>query len=329
MGFFKDFSFDTLLAIISCITGIVALFIGGTAYKNCKMQKDLLNDKKKFGDNCEDNSQKAGRDIVNNNGIDNNQLISITNALSTMNSSNFSEALDKAYCKFQEQCDNNLEKIIQKTSEIVAGNKLQIGSYSKLDWIHIYFESAKNSSDEYMQAVWAKVLARELSHPDSFSYKTLDTLKNMSSDDFKLFEKLCSCEVDGFIFSKSTFYDKYDLFYIDYLKLNEQGLLNVKESQRQYRVTKRNSTNILYGDKLIIIGNGTDNDIRIDLSAYPLTSIAKELKTIIDTDYSIQRASEFMNELHNINNNVHISLHKIRNQNGDLVNINPEELYSI
>ena len=40
MEFFQDFNFDTLLALISCIVGIIALFVGGTAYRNCKIQKN-------------------------------------------------------------------------------------------------------------------------------------------------------------------------------------------------------------------------------------------------------------------------------------------------
>ena len=67
--FFQEFNFDTLLALISCIAGVVALFLGGTAYKNCKNIKDSFNDKKEFEDNSQDHSQRAAGDIINNNGI--------------------------------------------------------------------------------------------------------------------------------------------------------------------------------------------------------------------------------------------------------------------
>ena len=48
MGFFQGFNFDTVLAIISCITGIIALFLGYTVYKNCKVNKNTVKQKKKF-----------------------------------------------------------------------------------------------------------------------------------------------------------------------------------------------------------------------------------------------------------------------------------------
>ena len=53
-----------------------------------------------------------------------------------------------------------------------------------------------------MQGIWAKVLAKEMSEPDSFSYKTLDVLKNMTSKDFYLFEKLCSIQFNGCIYKE-------------------------------------------------------------------------------------------------------------------------------
>ena len=42
--FFEPFNFDTLLALISCIAGIVALFVGGKAYKNYKTLNNSFND---------------------------------------------------------------------------------------------------------------------------------------------------------------------------------------------------------------------------------------------------------------------------------------------
>ena len=47
-GFFQGFNFDTLLSLISCATGVVALFLGGAAYNQCRIIKNSFNDKKEF-----------------------------------------------------------------------------------------------------------------------------------------------------------------------------------------------------------------------------------------------------------------------------------------
>ena len=276
-GFFQGFNFDTLLALISCITGVVALFLGSAAYNQCKIIKNSLNDKKKFEDDSQDHSQRAAGDIINNNGISDTQLVTITTALTTMNSTNFSEALDKAYTRFQEQCDENLKNIIDQTKQVIADNRLQISGYTKIDWIHIYLESAKNASDAYMQNVWAKVLARELAHPGSFSYKTLDVLKNMTADDFKLFEKASALCIGDLIISDRKF-NGY-LSWMEKNKLSELGLLSLSETERTYTVSANGNTNMLVASDTLalFLRNNSAAEVSTKFTGHLFTNSAKEL----------------------------------------------------
>ena len=50
-----------------------------------------------------------------------------------------------------------------------------------------------------MRVLWGKILAGEVRKPNSFSLRTLETLRNMSTDDAKLFSKLCgfNCRIGG------------------------------------------------------------------------------------------------------------------------------------
>ena len=276
-SFFQGFNFDTLLALISCIAGVAALFVGGAAYNNCRIIKNSFNDKKKFEDNSQDHSQRAAGDIINNNGISDTQLVTITTALTTMNSTNFSEALDKAYTRFQEQCDENLKNIIDQTKQVITDNRLQISGYTKIDWIHIYLESAKNASDAYMQNVWAKVLAIELAQPGSFSYKTLDVLKNMSAEDYQMYEKLASLTCDGFIF-KSKVLNQY-LPWSNQLRLQEMGLINLDASERTITVSAKNTSQSLVCHKTMVlrIKNDTENELQVKHEVRVITSAANEL----------------------------------------------------
>ena len=149
MVFFQGFNFDTVLAIISCITGIVALFLGGTAYKNCKISKNTIEQKKKFDDGSTDNSITVGGDYNHNEGISETGLLSVMDRMNAMTSASFSTALDEAYTMFQAKCDDNLHIIMDKTEKIIKEQKLNLGGYSKIDWIHVYFELAKNASNTY------------------------------------------------------------------------------------------------------------------------------------------------------------------------------------
>lgn len=104
--FFCGFNLDTLLALISCITGIVALFLGSRAYYNCREIRESSDDKKKFGDGGTDNSQKAAWNIINNNCD--------MNAIATLTSANFSAALNETYKTFELQSEKNLKRIIEE-----------------------------------------------------------------------------------------------------------------------------------------------------------------------------------------------------------------------
>jgi len=307
-----EFSFDTLLALISCITGVVALFVGGSAHKKINNYKKSFNDKKKFADNGVDNSKKAGRDII--------EYSCDANALATLNAANFKASLEQVCDVLEKKTDDNLRRIIEKTNQIIQDNKIELGSYTKIDWINVYLENAKTSSDEYMQNVWAKVLAQELSNPDSFSYKSLDILKNMTSEDFKLFEVLCSVNIDSSLFwsDAKDLYKEYGLIWVKILKLQELGLLHLEASERTYTIEKKSKTSASYGNEYIIVfNNDSDNDIDYKIAVYLFTYSAVELTKVanadIKEDFVVKIAKIFKEKKYN---GLNITLHRTAWNNG-------------
>lgn len=311
MAFFQGFNFDTLLSVISCITGIIALFVGGSAYKMCKINNNNVRSKKKFGDECYDYSITVGGDYCE--GINDKSLDIIMKKMSYMTSESFSVALNGAYTTFQEKCDDNLHKIIDETKRIIEEQKINIAGYTKIDWIHIYFESAKNTSDTYMQEVWAMVLARELSIPNSFSYKTLETLKNMSSEEFKLFEDISTLNVHGAIF-KGEYLKEHGFDWMNLQKLKEYGLISLDDSEITVIIHAGDTTNqILNNEYVILFSNETEDEIEYKLPCYLFTNVAKELMQIVVKITNETIAMDVAQELEKIVKNKKgvLSLHKI------------------
>lgn len=60
-SFFNGFNFDTLLALISCIASVVALFLGGAAYKQCQINKNSFNDSKTINDDVARSFSEGGK----------------------------------------------------------------------------------------------------------------------------------------------------------------------------------------------------------------------------------------------------------------------------
>lgn len=278
-SFFQGFNFDTLLALLSFFTGVIALIVGGVAYKQCQINKNSFNDSKSFNENSQDHSRKAGRDIIINECD--------STALATLTSANFEASLKMVYSQFEKKTTENLHNIINESRKIIEDNKINLGEYTKIDWINIYFESAKHTADSYMQVIWSKLLVKEIEHPGSFSFKTLDVLKSMSGDDFRLFENLCCYQINGTILlGKET---ETVLKWTDQIKLKELGLLNLESSQRWYEVPANglNSIPDMNRKLTIILQNITDQTVKVEHQCYFLTTTAEELLEV--ASYTLNR----------------------------------------
>ena len=318
-SFFQGFNFDTLLALISCIAGVIALFVGGAAYKQCQINKDSFNDEKEFKDSSQDHSQKAGRDIVINQ-CDTSALVDLTAA-------NFESCLKLVYGQLEQKASDNLQKIVSDARRIIEENKINLGTYTKLDWINVYLENAKHTSNIYMQDIWAKVLVKEMSAPGSFSFKTLDILKNMSDEDFRLFESLCSIQInDTILQGKDT---EALIGWINQIKLAEMGLLNLNSSRRWYEVTSQAMNSIPDMERLltIILKNKTEQPVTVEYNCYYLTSAAIELRNIASYTPNNEYFEYMCNTLKKkYEKTVDLSLHRIIYSDGVGYKFSNEEI---
>lgn len=329
MGFFQNFSFDTLLALISCITGVIALFVGGKAYHNYKINKNHYESNKTIDNSGVDNSINIDGNCYSQ-GISEETLLTVVDSMNTLSNNTFHSALNNAYDIFQRKCDENLHRIINETQRIISEQKISISGYSKLDWIHIYFESAKNTSDIFMQQIWAKVLAQELSEPNSFCYKTLDVLKNMSESEFKLFKSLCSASINNGTIVKGDYLDNCGLNWICLQKLREYGVISLNDSQQIISIAaSERITQIINNKFVLLFKNQTNEKINFQFQCYMLTNAATELLRISPVETDEQLAVQIALEIKkSIPDSCIITLHKINYfyDNGEKLNYQNEDL---
>ena len=305
MQFFQGFTLDTLLGGISCILGVIALIIGGKAYKECKIIKAAANDKKEFKDSSSDHSQRAAGDIINNNCD--------VNALTTITSANFSENLQMAINHFEEMSKNNLQQIVGETQRIILENKVDYSQYSKTDWINFYLECAKNTSDQYMQSVWARVFAYELSKPDSFSFLTLNTLRNIPVLEFKQFVQLARLRSGGTILC-SDILKRRGFSWSTLQHLKEHGLISLDDTDIIITVKAKSKELEFIGiSHLLTFKNDSESEVTIKVKCYPLTSAAMELIHIVDEGADDETAIEIAKEYlkGQSDSNLHVFLYRL------------------
>lgn len=78
------------------------------------------------------------------------------------------------------------------------------------DWRTRYFNEIKYISNEEMQKIWSKILVEEIKEPNSFSLRTLDAIKNLSSNDAKQINSIAEYVIssDEHLFIPSFIFDK-------------------------------------------------------------------------------------------------------------------------
>lgn len=212
---------------------------------------------------------------------------------------------------------NNFLQVAKKADEYYSkkNSKEETSSYD-FDWFVRFYEAVGNISDEKMQDIWAKILAGEISHPSSYSLKTLDVLKNISKRDAELFVKVCSCSFSMgnnhvFLPNNDAYIDGHDIKYIDIMKLNEHGLI-FNDGTIGYTVSITKEPRILFinNNLIMTIASASGKEEKATIKQYLFTEVGAELSSIISEKPSDDDFIEFGRKLAE-NKSYKISIHKI------------------
>lgn len=206
----------------------------------------------------------------------------------------------------------NLNSIVSKAIEFIKENEKVTDKPVDSDWINKFINESKEISNEEMQNLWAKILSDEVSRPNSYSLRTLETLKNMNKYDaevFTKFIKLSFDNIDGrYILSDRNLYTKYGLDFSDITLLEEIGLL-----------TRNIVRYIVPGDNRIVSENGyliNINNIsqtRMELNIYDTTTVGFELSRLIEKAHSDEYIKDFINSIkESLGSNVEVYSMKYR-----------------
>lgn len=125
----------------------------------------------------------------------------------------------------------NLEAIIGMADQDLAShpdNSDAEAGEMDLDWFNHYSKYAMGVSSELMQKGWAKILAREIRKPDSFSLRTLNVMSMLSRKEAETIRKIAqyvlfsSDDEDAYILSSKTI---EDVKFSEVLLMTDLGLI--------------------------------------------------------------------------------------------------------
>jgi uncharacterized repeat protein (TIGR03899 family) len=126
----------------------------------------------------------------------------------------------------------NIESITQKAAESLESESEVSDIPINEDWTSRFFDYAEDISSEDMQGLWGRILAGEIKKPKSYSLRTLDILRNLSTEEAEIFIKFGSLAVltsgGSFVLdfnSEELPEEEYQLKFTQRLLLVELGLL--------------------------------------------------------------------------------------------------------
>ena len=227
----------------------------------------------------------------------------------------------------------NFLEVAQKADELFAElDHTDEEQVCDFDWLIRFYEAAGNISNEKMQELWAKILAGEINHPSTFSLRTIDTLKNLSSRDAELFENLCSYSFNTgngyFIPNYNGYLEKCNMRYEDIMTLSEQDLI-YNDGSLVLSIKASTDLNVLcYNKELLMTTQANDTSTQIfKIKQFPFTLVGNEIASLIDITTSNENFIDFANEI-NKNDKVDIGVHKIKKIYNDKVEYDELNLIS-
>jgi len=213
----------------------------------------------------------------------------------------FSEVTDKlleegkmSYLELY-RCNNFLRiaQLADKTlsHETTESTKENQNGYD-FDWFIRFFDAVGYISNQEMQQLWAKVLAGEIINHGLFSFRTLETLRNLNQNEAKLFQiisKLVLTEQTGikFILSMSDdtavdINEAYGIGRQELIILEDCGLLNSLRNDNRISLNVHPSG--IWNDEIILIVKYKRSDgmfLSYKYSSYTLTPAACQLLSVL------------------------------------------------
>ena len=185
--------------------------------------------------------EKAKRDaLLNHNEEWFNQLSAVEKRLITKE------------CKRQQ----NIEQVVTHAVKVISPETEVSSEKVDPDWITRFFDIVQDISNEQMQALWGRVLAGEVKQPKSFSLRTLEALRNITSEEAQLFENMAPYTLYSgsyFIYNNTSVKkNDFKISYEDVARLIEIGLVQPGSmvTQNYY-----NNTGVILGLENYSFGN--------------------------------------------------------------------------
>jgi hypothetical protein len=150
------------------------------------------------------------------------------------------------------------------------------------DWLFRWRDSASEVSSEELQYLWGKVLAGEVKAPGLFSLRTLEFIRNLSTQEAESIATLSEFIIAGAIYrdAKENLEEK-GVTFDTLLYMQDIGVLSGVEaigmSMNWKSLDESSFKQVLTSNSMVLILSGDDPSVTISLPIYKLTTIGQQV----------------------------------------------------
>lgn len=203
----------------------------------------------------------------------------------------------------EERRQHNINKIVNNAI-VQLPERIDTEKTVDQDWVTKFFNISQDISNEDMQLLWGKILAGEVSHPNSYSLRTLDLLKNLTQSEAKLFSKVgvfAITDITGnenfpFIIDPDNgeyLESEYGILFTDLLTLRDANLLTPSDLSINFEKTDDIvKAGFKYAGKYLAIEK-LKNPQEFGIPMVVFTCIGKELLQLLDVTLDMKYLEKF------------------------------------
>lgn len=192
----------------------------------------------------------------------------------------------------------NIDTVVEMAAKNLEGKEVSDTPVEE-DWASRFFDIVQDVSKVELKELWAKILAKEIERPSSYSLRTLEVIRNISNEEAILFAKFSGLvfeqEEYAFIYNDDRVLRKHGLNYYYLSKLIEAGLIQTGENVTNTFPSSGDTTHthvFICGNKYIELTTmpGTS---RIVLPIYILTQPGRELLELTEHKDNMSYLKDF------------------------------------
>ncbi|MCM1064663.1 MAG: DUF2806 domain-containing protein [Eubacterium sp.] len=213
----------------------------------------------------------------------------------SINTSNFEEIAKRASSRLAYQeitKQQNIEAVADNAYEELESAQNVSSEPVNPDWMFRFFNSVENISNEDMQKIWGRILAGEIKSPNTYSYRTLEKLKNMTQQEAECFQIVSTLALrhggKDFLLNDENILKKYKVYFGHILMLEECGLM-IAQTLSLNLSASIDQSDYLYNSEVIgLISGKTTESQKVVIPVYLFTKSGSQLIKAIQSQVNLQ-----------------------------------------